>query len=379
MTSKLTALEYAQQLMKFDSTSRRSNAKISDCAAQLLEQLGFETERISYDDENGVKKVSVIGRRGSGPGGLAYFGHTDVVPADTWADPASGPFDPIVRAGRLVGRGSTDMKGSIACMLAAAAKLVDRELRSPIYISCTADEELNHRGADEIVQRSKIYRQLVEGGACGIVGEPTQLQVVYAHKGGCRVTVTSRGKAAHSSTREGVNANLAMIPFLAEMKAIHDETETEQRWLNNEFDPPSVCWNIGINDLTQATNITPPQSICTIAFRPMPGTDTEQLVTRLQERARQLKLDCCVNVLHPPFRTDPGSEFVRHTVELAGAGPPQTVSYGTEASNLKDIRNLIVLGPGSIAQAHTHDEWIELDQLEKGTAVYGKLLERFCL
>lgn len=375
----MTALQYAQELIEFDSVSYRSNADVSDHVERILQRLDFETEVVQHTDARGVSKTNVMAKRGEGSGGLAYFGHTDVVPAEDWFDPSGSPFKPVVRDGRLYGRGSTDMKGSIACMLAAAERLPAQSQRSPIYISCTADEEIDHRGAREISARSNLYRQLVEGQACGIVGEATDLQVVYAHKGGCRFSVLSKGRAAHSSTREGVNANLAMIPFLSEMRALHLETEQELRWQNDEFDPPTLCVNIGINDHNRATNITAPQSICTVAFRPMPGTATEELLERARRQADQFGLEFRVEVMHQPFRTDPDSKFVQTARQLTGDQPPKTVSYGTEASNLAGIRDLVVLGPGNIGQAHTRDEWIELDQLERGTDVYSQFIERYCL
>ena len=169
------------------------------------------------------------------------------------------------------------MKGSVACMLAAASQLSETELSRPVYITCTADEEVGYGGAREVATRSKIYGEMVAGESRGIIGEPTRLNVVHGHKGTYGVVATSRGRAAHSSTREGLNANLAMIPYLSEIKELFEETENEARWQNTEFDPPTVSWNIGINDHTAAINITPPQSVCTVYFRPMPGIDPDEL------------------------------------------------------------------------------------------------------
>lgn len=187
----MNAIDYASELIRFDSRWYLSNADICDHVEAVMQQLHFDTERIEYTDDDGLRKVNVIGRRGSGRGGLAYFGHTDVVTTTDWSIAEHGPFEPVVRDARLYGRGSTDMKGSIACMLAAVDSLGDQELQHPVYLSCSSDEEVNHRGAIEIAERSQIYRELVDGGACGIVGEPTRLNVVYAHKGGVRLTVTS--------------------------------------------------------------------------------------------------------------------------------------------------------------------------------------------
>ena len=116
----MNAVQYASELIKFDTVSTKSNAAVSDYVDDVLSSFGFETEQISHKID-GVKKVSVIGRKGSaagesGTGGIAYFGHTDVVPVDDWSIDAHGPFEPTVRDGRLYGRGSTDMKGSVACM-----------------------------------------------------------------------------------------------------------------------------------------------------------------------------------------------------------------------------------------------------------------------
>lgn len=374
----MNALEYASELIPFDSTWYRSNAEVSDYVEGVLTRLGCETERIEYVDPDGVRKVNIVARKGSGTGGLFYSGHTDVVTSDDWSIQEHGPFEPVVRDERLYGRGSTDMKGSIACMLAALDAVQEQTLLHPLYISCSSDEEVNHRGAIEITERSRLYQELVAGNACAVVGEATSLNVVYAHKGGCRITVTSRGRAAHSSTREGLNANLAMIPFLAEMKAIRDETETDVAWMDDQFDPPTICLNLGINDHTYATNITPPQSVCTIGFRPMPGTNVESILSRGRSCAEQHGLDFQVENLHPAFGRDPESEFTRTCAQMTNS-TPRTVAYGSEASNFTQVSDMIVLGPGDIAQAHKSDEWISLDQLRKGEQLYGDLVRRFCL
>ncbi|MGE0760293.1 MAG: M20 family metallopeptidase [Pirellulaceae bacterium] len=375
----MLAIEYAQQLIRFDSTWYRSNLEISDFVEQQLMQLGFTTERVEFLDSAGTRKCNVLGRRGEGPGGLAYFCHTDVVPADTWFTTEHGPFEGVVRDGRLYGRGSCDMKGSLACMLAAVKQQSHQTWRAPLYISCTADEEINHGGIDQVVQRSQWFRDLRAGGACGIVGEPTMLEPVYGHKGGCRIIIRSRGRAAHSSTGLGCNANLAMIPFLVEVKAVYDETQSDARWQNPEFQPPTICLNFLISDHTRAPNVTPPESTCIVAFRPMPGTDTAAIVERLRQAAVANGLEFQPELSLAPFYCDPRSPYMQTVVEFTGGARPRTVAYGSEASNLAELRNLVVLGPGSVEQAHTHDEWISLEQLERGTRLYEAFLQRYCI
>jgi acetylornithine deacetylase len=378
----MKSLEYAKRLVEFDSTCFRSNLEVSDYVESVFADLGCETERIEYRDGNGELKVCVLGRRaGQNPdadGGLAWFGHTDVVVSGDWSIAEHGPFEPTVRDGKLYGRGSTDMKGPVACMLAALASVRDQELSRPLTVSCSSDEEIDHRGAIEIRKRSEFYRDLVRSGAVGVIGEPTQLGVVYAHKGGCQVWVTSQGKAAHSSTREGLNANWAMIPFLQEVKQLYEETESDVGWQNEEFDPPTLCMNVGVNDHNPAVNITSPKCIVSVFFRPMPNTDIDELINRINGSALSYGLTTELRAKHLAFRTDPTREYVQRCEQLTGGRSARTVSYGTEACNFTDIEDLVVLGPGDIAQAHKSDEWIELDQLEQGEQIYRRLIDEYC-
>ena len=223
------------------------------------------------------------------------------------------------------------MKGSIACMLAAIDRLRGQVFREPIYITCTADEEVGFHGARHVVEHSKYYREMVAGQSRAIIGEPTELNVVHAHKGIFGFRAIAHGRAAHSSTREGTNANVAMILFLAEMKRIHDETLVDPRWLNDEFDPPWISWNIGINDLNCAVNITPPTSICTVYFRPMPGQNGDELVGRARLAAERLDLDFRLECCGHPLYGDPNSDYVRETLQVAGGSDPKrSVTAPTE-------------------------------------------------
>lgn len=370
----MQALDYARELVSFASPSRISNLAVADYAERALKEVDCETERVEYSDEQGLRKVSVIGKKGSGNGGLTFFGHTDTVPADNWFE--GDPFKPQVRGGRLYGRGSCDMKGPDACMIAAAARFKPRDLKKPVYVVLTADEEVGYGGATSVVAKSEMFQELKSGR--GIIGEPTRLEVVYAHKGVIGFVVTSHGQAAHSSTGLGRNANLAIIPFLAEMKAIHEELQTDPRWRNDEFKPPVPGWNIGINDGNTAVNITAPRSVATVYCRTMPGTNVDELVKRVRAAADQHGLELRSTGHGKPVYVDPRGEFVQQVLEIAGHSKPQTVPYGTDGLCFGEHMPLVIFGPGDIAQAHTADEWIALEQLETGTQLYCKLIERFC-
>ncbi len=367
----------ARQLIAFDSTSRYSNAAVSDWVADRLDELRFDIERIEYDDAAGVRKVCLIAKRGSGAGGMGFFAHTDCVPAEEWTGPG-GAWEPVVVDGRLYGRGACDMKGPLAAILEGARRTVDLTVTQPLYIVCTADEEIGYGGAAAVVERSAGYREMVAAQTLGVIAEPTRLEVVCAHKGGVGFRVTSHGRAAHSSTQLGINANLAMIPFLAEMRAIYDETMTRPELQNEAFDPPVLSWNINVSDGGTAVNITAPRSVCTVFFRPMPGVDHGPLVERARAAAERQGLDFEPLLRGVPLDTDPSRRVVRELLEVADRDHPRRVAYATDACMFTELEELVVFGPGDVAQAHTTDEWIDLSQLERAADLYTALIERWC-
>lgn len=374
----MKALRYAKRLVGFESTSSLSNKLISKYLEMKLTKHGFVVEKIDYLDANNVPKVNLIAKKGGGKGGLAYFSHTDVVPARKWFTKKFGPFEPAIARQRLYGRGSCDMKGSIACMLTAAQQFSWDDLKQPLYFVCTADEEVGFAGIKHVVDESKYYREMVESNTKAVIGEPTSLEVVHAHKGSIELVATSKGTAAHSSSRSGLNSNLAMIPFLTEMKEIYDETESDPKWQNDLFDPPTMSWNILVKDDSQAINIKPSKSICRIYFRTMPGVDEQPLLDRVRVCADENGIDLAINRWGNTFLIDPERDFVQQSLKLAHRPKPKTVSYGTDGGLLTEIENKIVFGPGSIAQAHTKDEWIALEQLSLGTDMYAKMIRNWC-
>ena len=372
------ALRYAKRLISFESTSHLSNRKISKYLEIKLAKHGFVVEKVEYRDKRNVRKVNIVAKKGRGQGGLAYFGHSDVVPAKSWFSKRFGPTEATIARERLYGRGACDMKGSLACMLTASQLFSWEDLAQPLYFVCTADEEVGFHGARCVAEESKFFREMVEGGTKGIIGEPTSLEIVHAHKGSYYLRGVARGKAAHSGTEQGINANLAMIPFLQEMKAIHDETETNSNLKNDLFDPPTLRWNIGVNDRTKAFNITAPRSVCTVYFRPMPGVDVEPLISRAQMAAKKHDIELQIERWGEPLYVDPDSEFVTQSLQLVHRRKPKTVSYGTDGGAFGELENLFIFGPGNIEQAHTNDEWISLEQISLGTEMYRKMIEHWC-
>jgi len=374
----MLCVDYLKPLIEFPTVSCDSNVDVSRWLERQLKTLKFETEWLEYTDAAGVTKACVSGRRGPVGEGWAHFSHTDVVPVRSWSFPESGPWTPVVTDDRVYGRGSCDMKGSLACALAAIASLGDQPLSKPFYIVSTADEEVGLAGAKELVERSAMFREIVASRSRAVIGEPTRLEVVHGHKGGQAMKIVSRGIASHSSTNAGLNANVAMIPFLAELQQLGLSVESDANWRDDRFDPPHICMNIGINDHTFALNITPPQSVCTVYFRAMPEQDGNALTEQIREMAMRHGLEFEIMFQCEALFTDPESEFVNELLSVTGNPASRTVGYGTDGGRFSEIDRMAVLGPGDIRQAHTDDEWVSLDQLQRGTDLYRTLIERWC-
>ena len=374
----LDVVQLTKDLVGYDSVSQSTNVPVTRHAIKVLKSLGFEIEELPYTDKNGVDKLSIVAKLGKGKGGLSLMSHDDVVPATNAHEWTGSPFEGRISKDKLYGRGSADMKGPLAASICAAARFKAKDLKVPIYIVVTADEETSSIGAYDVARRSKLFKEASSG--YGLICEPTRLRVVYAHKGGLGMRVVSKGRAAHTSTLKGINANLNMIPFLNEMKKINALVLSSKRYRNDEFKPPHSEWSIGINDHNIATNVSPVQSVCSINYRLMPGIDAAPLIERTKKCASKHGLKCEILRQGSPLYTAPDSPLVRTALKLTGTRTPTTVPYGTDGVALSArMEKMVVLGPGDIAQAHTVDEWIELDQLHKGVDVYTRFIDHVCV
>ena len=374
-----------ESMIRFPSVSDTDNREITTWVGERLTELDFTTEWMTYRDPNGVDKHSIVGRRGpAAAGGLIYFAHSDVVPAAAWSGPATAdgrldPFSPVQSNNRMYGRGSCDMKGSFACMLSAASRVTGRQQAAPLTIVCTADEEIGFWRARHVAAHSKLFRNAVQEQPVGIIGEPTCMRVVHAHKGVAVYKITSQGRAAHSSTREGLNANLAMVPMLAELVRLNQRCETDPTLQNKAFNPPTLSWNFGVSDQAVAYNITPAMSRAWVCFRPMPNVDGQVLVDAIQAKADELGLDLAKSAKEgPPLWVDPAAPELLRMCEWVGQDRPETVCYGTDGGCFTELQRLLVCGPGNIDQAHTADEWISMDELVRGVEIYHLAIQRWC-
>ncbi len=374
-------LEITQSLVGFNSVSSRSNGPISDWVEGFLVDNEFVIEHLEYTDANSELKVNLIAqrlpRKGRAQGGVCYLAHTDVVPADDWACDFCGPFEPTVREGRLYGRGSCDMKGSLACALAAIETISVHDQKAPLYFVITADEEIGMLGAQHVAKNSRFFKEMVEANTIGIIGEPTELRVIHSHKGGQAFKLTARGRSAHSSSRDGINANYALIPVLPRLMELYQRTENDRSLQNSNFDPPTLSWNMVIRNQPFASNITPSLAEVVVFLRPMPNVDHTPLVKQVADLAKEFGLEFSSRESCPPLYVEPRSESIKGMLELTGHDRSETVCYATDGSSLQELKRLVVCGPGSIQQAHRHDEWIALEQLERGTDLYLKAFRRW--
>ena len=371
------------KLIEFDSISSKSNQSVSDWVADRLNELGFSVELTQYQDENGVTKANVAACRqptnaeSSSTGGLAYFCHTDVVPPGQWTGPGQNPFRAVIQDERLYGRGACDMKGSLAAILSAAESIDHDEQQAPLWIVATADEEVGFCGAKHIVEHSEIYQQIIRAQPLGIIGEPTKMNVVHAHKGIIGFEIVSNGRAAHSSTSDGINANIAMVPMLQTLLELGERCDSDVRYHDSRFDPPTLSWNFGVREGGTAYNITPERSVVWVTLRPMPSIDGQDLIEAAKQKANSLGLEFRVFAGGCPLWVDAETQCVQQLCELTQS-PPETVCFGTDGGEFNQLNQRVVWGPGSIDQAHTSDEWISLEQLHKGVELYSAAIRKWC-
>jgi acetylornithine deacetylase len=370
---KLDAVQLAKELIAIDSVSERSNLQIADFLKNLLHRCGFEVEWLEYLDANREHKVSLVAKKGRGTGGFGLFSHSDTVPGDAgeWE-----PFTPTLRAGRLIGRGACDMKGPLAATIAAATDIDGDTLQKPLYLIITADEEVGYGGAKQVIAES----QLLNAGwpEHGVIAEPTRLRPVYAHKGGARIFIAARGRAAHTSTDQGISANFIIAPFLAEMAELAKLFKQDARFMNDEFNPPTNGFNMVINDGGCKSNVTAARSVCTLSLRPMPNDHHEEAIAMILERAKKYDLDVS-SYSFAPFYADRDAAVVQAALATTGRSQAETVPFGTEAAVFKEFTQLVILGPGDVAQAHTIGEWIDVAELQQAVPVYKRMIEQFCL
>ena len=365
--------QLTSKLIGLNSQTSTSNTDLAQFITDFVQPFASEIEPIDYIDSNGNRKVSLVVRVGEGEGGLALSAHLDTVPGIGWD---TDPFGPRIVEDRLYGLGSCDMKGPLACILLAARAYTTGQEAKPLTLLLSTDEEIDTEGARRIASESTILES-VQPEYC-VIAEPTSLEVAYSHKAAITFTGETHGKAAHSSTGEGINANIEMIPFLHDMWGLYKDLTEKQEYMDPEFQPPYPDWNIVVNNFDTAPNVTVPISRCTINFRYGPQLDPNPIVRRVEESAFTNGVKLRYWSSGNPLFTPQNSSIVRLALEATGQNAAVTVPYRTDACILQSVLPCVVLGPGGYLQAHTVNEWISINQLHKAVEIYNALTKSVC-
>ncbi len=375
-----TAIAELRDLVAFDTTSRNSNLPLIDHVEAKLMALGAACERIPNADGT---KANLHARFGPAvDGGVILSGHTDVVPVDgqPWS---TDPWSLTEKDGLLYGRGTCDMKGFSACILALAPAFAAAELKKPVHIALSYDEEVGCLGAPALIDR------IMEGPvkpAIVVVGEPTDMKVVTAHKGLFSLTVKLRGREAHSSlVRDGACAVTHAVPLMQYLVDAAAKMEAAAP-ADSPFNPPYGTLTIGQMHGGTALNILALEAEFASLMRPAPWDDVKAIEKGLRERAAAIeakmregapeaRIEIKVRSDVPAFAPEVDGAAERLARQLTGDNSTRAVSYGTEAGQFQAAGlSVVVCGPGSISQAHQPDEFVAIDQLDQCCVFMEKLV-----
>ena len=375
-----------KKLVSFDTTSRVSNLELIDFVADYLSALGVESHLIH--DESGEKAnlYATIGPRDVP--GIVLSGHTDVVPVDGQAWD-SDPFTVVEQDEKLFGRGTSDMKSFIAIALAMAPDFASTNLKTPVHFALSFDEEVGCLGAPLMIQKMD---QFAAKPRAVIIGEPTKMSVVNAHKGVCSFFTTVHGLERHSSeTHRGVNAIAYGAELVAFLSTLGEEMRDQHSYLESGFDPPYTTVHVGTMHGGTAQNIVPLNCTFSWEYRPMPGEDASEIRNRFQAHVDEVVLpkmhavdastgiDTEVRAFVPGLAPEDGSPAEALVLALARKNTTEVVAYGTEAGQFQEAGNpAVVCGPGSIAQAHKPNEFIELSEVRACEIFMRRLLDEVC-
>ncbi|MCO6506536.1 MAG: acetylornithine deacetylase [Snodgrassella sp.] len=381
----MDTLDWLRQLIAFDTTSRQSNLALINHVASYLESRKLSpwlAHNVSGDKANLF--VTIAASDGSTSGGLVFSGHTDVVPVDG-QDWLSDPFVADVRDGCVYGRGSSDMKGFIASVLAAVPAMQAARLKRPLHIALSFDEEIGCLGAP--IMLAELEKQGLQPQSC-IVGEPTSMQMVVAHKGIHTFCCEVHGKNAHSSlTPNGVNA----IEYAARLIVFINQLaqQLQQRAdLDHAFDVPFATVSTGLIRGGTAINIVPDYCAFEFDYRNLPHMTVEELIkpvehyitTELLPAMRAVAPEATIKLTHnvqvPALNDVDNQQLYALINQLVDTDQRAKVAYVTEGGQFQNSGiSTVVCGPGSITVAHKANEYIELEQLNRCDHFLHRLIQ----
>lgn len=361
-------------ISSLDANEDLSNKTLIELLANWLSDLGFKTEILPV--EGARQKYNLLATYGEGEGGLLLAGHTDTVPFDEgrWT---FDPFTLTEQASKLYGLGTADMKGFFAFVVDVVSRLDLSQTRKPIRILATADEETTMLGARTFAQHSQIRPD------CAIIGEPTSLVPIRAHKGHMGEAIRITGKSGHSSDPDrGINAIELMHEATGHLLKMRDELKT--RYRNDFFKVPYPTMNLGNIHGGDAINRICACCELQLDMRPLPHLAVEDLHNLLLSHLAPMleKYGDLIEIrnLHggiPGYECEHSAQIVQVVEKLLGV-PCESANYCTEAPYIQQLCPTLVLGPGSIEQAHQVDEFLETRYIEPTQALLTKLIQHFC-
>ena len=370
-----------RELVSFPSVCGEPNGDIISWIEQFLSNIGARTLRVAGDRPDASGLFATIGP--DVEGGLLLSAHSDVVPVagQNWS---SDPFVLRESAGKLFGRGSADMKGFLACMLTIATKAARQNLKRPLHLAVSYDEELGCLGVHSLLRALDAAN--VSVGGC-IIGEPTEMQVGVAHKGKIAFRIICRGEAAHSSNPfKGRNAIEMAAGMVEELRGLQDHmrTGTDQ---DTRFAVPFSTVQAGLIAGGCALNIVPELCTVTAEMRLIPGQDGKAYLEWLGEAARRVTTamgggEITLEVLnaYPGLDSPADTAICSLALHEAGQNSICALDYGTEAGLFREKLGVpcVVCGPGSISQAHKPDEYITRSELDRCDLFLEKMVQKFC-
>lgn len=386
----MTSIDWLTRLIGFDTVSRHSNLALIEEVQGYCEQLGLSVD-LTFNEAKDKANLFVTVPAGANADqvnhGLVLSGHTDVVPVDG-QDWSSDPFTATIRDDKLYGRGACDMKGFIACaltLLPQAVKLSNAgQLRRPLHLALSFDEEVGCLGAPLIL--ADLKARGIAPDYC-IVGEPTNMTMVVAHKGIAVYRCRVHGKSAHSSlTTQGVNA----ISYASRLIGYVDELaeEISHREDNDSlFDVPYSTLSVGTVQGGTATNIVPNLCEFTFDYRNLPHMTQEdilapikakvaELSAQMQARAPETGIELLQMEGVPAMTDNDNGELQNLISALTGDDERHKVAYATEGGQFTNAGiPTIICGPGSIEQAHKANEFVKLSEIERCDGFLQKLLD----
>ncbi len=364
-------------LVRIPSVSALSNEPLIGYATRYFDSARWIVRLYAYRDAAGTRKVNLVARTrrpAHTPPALGFVCHTDTVPYDpSWREAVR----PALRRGRVHGRGSCDVKGFLACVLACAAELDVHALTAPLEIALTADEEIGRIGAKHVAARGALHAPRV------IVGEPTGLHPVRAGKGYGLAEIVVTGREAHSAFPAAGRS--AIFDAARVVAAIERAAAQLARRRNRDFDPPYTTVNAGLIQGGTAKNIVPGACRITVEWRPIPGEPAaraldliEEQLARLRRRTPALDARIAPLRLDPPFDPSPSSELAAFLAKTSGRAAT-TVAFGTEAAHVRvPGGEAVVFGPGDMTVAHRTGEFVPVSALRKCVRCLRAAVVRFC-